>query len=114
MVRHLIGVILTFSLPFPGQMVEQYKKIFEYSISRCHASAVFSTVPQNCALSASLEKIESWIYIKMTIVSKIRVPKKRDILHQKPKNFGYRGHATQNAFPNAMIFLGERDESCAP
>ena len=30
------------------------------------------------------------------------------------KKFGYRGHATPGAFPKAMIFVGERDEICAP
>ena len=36
----------------------QYKKVFEFSILRSHATVIFTTVPQNCALSASLEKIE--------------------------------------------------------
>ena len=30
------------------------------------------------------------------------------------KKIGYRGHATPGAFPKAMIFVGERDEICAP
>ena len=47
-----------------------------------------------------------------------RYKENRFVIHiysiPKTKNFGYRVHATQSAFPNAMIFLGERDEICAP
>ena len=51
----------------------------------------------------------------MTIAYKIKVPKKTWYsIPKTKKKIGYRGHATQSAFPNAMIFLGERDESCAP